>query len=184
MRKAVFYSITAIVLTFLGGEIGKAADVNQYLNELESAPPWGKVDDSQESKAHTHQLMTALTDIARNLSQEDCRTLLSEYVEHVNELPRKDLQDILNKLSKAFILNRVYFNVPKWDGPEALKYMGGWLPSPPKNDGKFGVLFPLEMTSNGDLKLVASGFTYYGGAYNPLLEFDLFQGRYGARWRK
>ena len=159
------------------------------LAQLKVAPPWSEIDSSQESKIKAQSLMDVLINIARNLTTDQCRELVEKDMALIEQVRRVNGPVYLNELSKLFILNRVYFKVPEWDAPEAMRYRGGWLPAAPSKDGKYpskegkyGILFPVEMESDGTLKLSHGGYSYYGGGYFPLKEFNLFQERYGARW--
>ena len=133
--------------------------------------------------------MDVLNDIARNLTIAQCKELMENDIALIEQVRKINGKVFDDELSKLFILNRVYFKVPEWDTVEAMRYRGGWLPAAPSKDGKYpskegkyGILFPVEMESDGTLKLSHGGYSYYGGGYFPLKEFNLFQERYGARW--
>lgn len=156
--------------------------VDDFLGRLKAAPPWGRIDSSQESRKKAQSLMDVLTDIAHVLTITQCRDLMERDTAWIEQERTNDATIFRNELSKLFILNRVYFKIPEWDTVEAMKYRGGWLPAAPSKDGKYAILYPVEESPNGILKLSHGGYSYYGGDYPPLLEFELFRDRYGARW--
>jgi hypothetical protein len=140
---------------------------------LDKAPIWTSITADDQ---RTGQLVC---ETLRPLLEKDPAELRNILVKYVAGL-RADDPDKLGSLSKIFVLNRMFFNVPDDDRLDNVQFFGGWN-GVPFGNGKVNMMWPVSMTKEGGFKIAGYFCGYFGPEYSPLDEFDFLLKRYGKR---
>jgi len=139
--------------------------IQDIADELHSAPSWRGMDPDRDGPK-----LVAIMDKTRGLTEKEFQSL----IERVLSNDRTDV----DQLSKLYILNRFFFNVPdvKTSGKAVKRFGAWWIP---ENKPE---CFPLEKKGNGFVIVEGYRGGYMGQPYNALGEMQYFAKTYGTRF--
>jgi hypothetical protein len=116
------------------------------------------------------------------IAQEETAILRKAVEKFVSEL-RSEHNYSVGQMSKLFVLNRYIFNVPERSDRGKARFFGGWS-GVPMSDRDVDLLWPLKISTTGELSLVGSFHGYFGESFQAVQEFDYFDRRFGRRTKK
>jgi hypothetical protein len=141
---------------------------------LEKMPSWVATPDNKldEVGIETMKVMRMVA----SLPEAEVRKVIARFLAR-NEGTGHEVEG----WGKLYVLNRCYFAVPEKERRSEVKFFAGW--SVPVDEEWVHVLWPLEMTPDGELRLArqCACSTYTGPPYRALAEFDFFSKKYGVR---
>ena len=150
--------------------------VTTVSEQIRECPPWARI--TPGDIATQRRLIKCMEE----LSAENTSTLRQAIEKIIEEGPAEN-NDPFDEWSRLYVLNRFLFNVPRKSKLADAKFFGGWHGVP--QDGIYiDLLWPLRIDSSGLIELVGTTKMYTGPPYQPLLEFDYFNHRFGRRKAK
>jgi hypothetical protein len=145
--------------------------VSRIANELAKLPAWSQLDIDDKSDVET--LLKSLVQFEQ-IDEPILRESISAFLKG---LPRS--YDT-NELSKVYVLNRYYFNVPSEAPATDAKFFGGWA-GVPINEEHVNLCWPLEFDSESKPRVIGYFRGYFGDVYAAIEEFDYLSNKYGRR---
>lgn len=142
---------------------------SQVADILAACPAWTSL------QPHDLQGKTSVLRCMKQASKIPIRALRKQLVAFVGANV-----DSTAQLSKVFLLNRSIFAVPARVPWSEFRSLGAWCGVPSDATG-VNVLWPLSVSSAGELAVTGAYQGYFGPPYRALQEFDRFSSMYGMR---
>lgn len=141
-----------------------AMKITRLLGEM---PSW------VESHAEQNEQITQTLREISSYEVDEVRRGVVAFVAEVDEPSFKEL-------SKVFLLNRFYFNVPSEISLSEAEFFGGWE-GVPYSAETVDLRWPFTKNPKGELVITGDFSGYNGDTYACVDEFDYFQQKFGRK---
>jgi hypothetical protein len=145
---------------------GTESPVKNVLNVLKQLPAWTRLGADRRGRYRVAELLMPLL----RERAENVRAAMKIYIRDLSKTSQ--LNDI-DGMSRLFVLNRYYFDVPSTISLEKIRSFGGW-DCVPSDEKSLNPLWPWSIR-RGKKFLTGTFGGYFGPIYLALDEFDFFR---------